>query len=64
MFAVDLVNEQIGDEIYDDLIENGFIVCNRSSLFRIDPPLTISEAEFGRFIDVFGAILASKKNVT
>ncbi len=64
MFAVDLVNEQVGDEIYDELIEKGFIVCNRGSLFRIDPPLIISETEFGRFIDVFDAILASKKNVT
>ncbi|MCP4433712.1 MAG: aminotransferase class III-fold pyridoxal phosphate-dependent enzyme [Gammaproteobacteria bacterium] len=62
MFAVDLVNEQLGDEVFDELIEQGFIVCNRGSLFRIDPPLTISDEEFGKFIDAFCAILASKKN--
>lgn len=63
MFAVDLVNKQIGDEIYDELIEKGFIVCNRGSLFRIDPPLNILENEFGEFIDAFAAIIVSKKNV-
>lgn len=64
MFAVDLVSEQVGDEIYDELIEKGYIVCNRGSLFRIDPPLIINEGEFGEFIDTFTAIIASKKNVT
>ncbi len=51
MFAVDLASEQVGDEIYDELIEKGYIVCNRGSLFRIDPPLTINEDEFGEFVD-------------
>ena len=64
MFAVDLVSEQVGDEIYDELIEKGYIVCNRGSLFRIDPPLTINEEEFGEFIDAFTVIVASKKNAT
>ncbi len=64
MFAVELVNEQVAGEIFDDLIEKGFIVCNRGSLFRIDPPLTITKAEFERFIDAFGAIVATKKNTT
>lgn len=64
MFAVDMVSEQVGDEIYDELIEKGYIVCNRGSLFRIDPPLTINEEEFGEFIDAFTVIVASKKNAT
>ncbi len=50
MCAVDLANEHVGEEVYDELIEKGFIVCNRGSLFRIDPPLTISEAEFVPFL--------------
>ncbi len=62
MLAVDLVHEQVGDEIYDELIEKGFILCNRRSMFRIDPPFTISEAEFGKFIDTFATILASRRN--
>ena len=64
MFAVDLASEQVGDEIYDELIEKGYIVCNRGSLFRIDPPLTINEDEFGEFVDAFAGIIASKKNAT
>ena len=64
MFAVDLASEQVGDEIYDRLIEKGYIVCNRGSLFRIDPPLTINEDEFGEFIDAFRGIIASKKIAT
>ena len=64
MFAVDLVSEQVGYEIYDELIEKGYIVCNRGSLFRIDPPLTINEDEFGEFIDTFATIIDSKKNTT
>ena len=62
MFGVDLLNAKIGDEIFDELIEKGFIVCNRGALFRIDPPLTIAEAEFAEFIDAFTSIIASKKN--
>ena len=62
MFAVDLISKQVGDEIYDELIEKGFIVCNRGSLFRIDPPLTINEDEFGEFLETFGAIINAKKN--
>jgi len=64
MFAVDLVSEQVGDEIFDELIEEGYIVCNRGSVFRIDPPLTINEDQFGKFIDAFAAIMASKENAT
>ena len=62
MFAVDLVNEQVAEEIYDQLIDQGYIVCNRGALFRIDPPLTITEGEFGNFVDTLVAIIASKKH--
>ena len=62
MFAVDLASEQIGSEIYDDLIKNGYIVCNRGSMFRIDPPFIIKEKEFGEFVDAFAAIVALKRN--
>lgn len=57
MFAVDLVNERVGNEIFGELIDKGYIVCNRKSLFRIDPPLIITEDEFEEFIDTFSAIL-------
>ena len=64
MFAVDLASEQVADEIYDELIDKGYIVCNRGSLFRIDPPLTIEEGEFVKFIDTFAAIIATKKHAS
>ncbi len=61
LFAVDLASEEVGNEIYDELIRQGFIVCNRKSLFRIDPPLTITEAEFDASISAFKAIKDSIK---
>ena len=61
MFAIDLADEQVGDEIFDELIGMGYIVCNRKSVFRIDPPLTITEKEFDDFIHALMSILASRK---
>ncbi len=62
MFAIDLASEKIGNELFDALIEKGFIVCNRGALFRLDPPLTISEAEFRNFIDAFSEIIKPYKS--
>ncbi|MDA3790063.1 MAG: aminotransferase class III-fold pyridoxal phosphate-dependent enzyme [Desulfobacula sp.] len=53
MLAVDIKNEEITEDIYNDLIEKGFIVGNRGSSFRIDPPLTITKTEIDGFIEVF-----------
>ncbi len=53
MLAVDIKNEEIAKGIYNDLIEKGFIVGNRGSSFRIDPPLTITKTEIDGFIEVF-----------
>lgn len=51
MCAVDIKNEKITNFIYNDLIEKGYIVGNRCSSFRIDPPLTITETEIDGFIE-------------
>ena len=59
MFAIDLCNEKTGDYIYQKLLDKGYIVCNRKSLFRIDPPLTINEDEFNSFFNDFRNILKS-----
>jgi acetylornithine/N-succinyldiaminopimelate aminotransferase len=64
MFAIDLANEEISEEIYNELLELGYIVCNRGSFFRIDPPLTITKNEFGKFIGALTTIVASKENFT
>ncbi len=49
MIAVELRDRATGDHIYDELLDSGYIVCNRGSLFRIDPPLTIDEADLRSF---------------
>ena len=59
MFALDLADEETGNRIFTSLLEKGFIVCNRRGLFRIDPPLTITEEEFKSFIEAFRGILAN-----
>ena len=61
MFAMDLANKDVADEIYSDLINRGYILGNRGASFRIDPPLILTEAEFDGFIDAFKALLLSKK---
>jgi len=59
MFAIDFMNEEIAEKVYNDLIESGFIVCNRGTFLRIDPPLTISEDEFTQFIGKLASILGA-----
>jgi len=57
MFAVEFTDEVVGNRIYDRLLENGYIVCNRGGMFRIDPPLVIEEADFLEFVGVFRSLL-------
>jgi len=64
MFAIDLSNEKTGDLIYQKLLDKGYIVCNRKSFFRIDPPLTINEDEFNTFFKDFRTILKSQIDET
>lgn len=61
MFAVDLVNKDMADEIHSDLIRQGYITGNRGSSFRVDPPLILTEGEFDEFIEAFRTVIASKK---
>lgn len=51
MCIADICNEEITDSIYGSLIEKGYIVGNRGSSIRVDPPLTISQTEIDGFID-------------
>ena len=59
MFAMDLTSHEVADEIYGDLIDKGYILGNRGTSFRIDPPLVLTEAEFDGFINVFKSLLVS-----
>jgi len=63
MFAIDFKDEKITDEIYNELIENGFIVCNRGSFLRIDPPLITKEDEFSEFMNILSVIVNSKSEL-
>lgn len=61
MFALDLVDANIGNEIYQHLINRGYLVGNRGAVLRLDPPLIISEPEFVGFIEAFKDIIAAIK---
>lgn len=60
MFAIDFLNERTTQEIYSELIDRGYIVCNRGSFLRIDPPLIITEDEYGKFITALSSIVNQK----
>ncbi|MFC2084713.1 aminotransferase class III-fold pyridoxal phosphate-dependent enzyme [Bacteroidota bacterium] len=62
MLAIDIINEDVGNKIYRDLLEKSYIVCNRKSLFRIDPPIIINESEIEEFIFAFREILTSNQD--
>lgn len=61
MFAVDVKNKAITNSIYNDLVEDGYLVGNRGTLFRIDPPLTITETEIDEAIKVLRGIISRFK---
>lgn len=57
MMAVDVGDKELTELICNELISKGFIVGNRGSFIRIDPPLTITESEFDMFIEAFAEIV-------
>jgi acetylornithine aminotransferase len=57
MIAVDVCNNKLTELICNDLLNKGFIVGNRGSFIRIDPPLTITENEFDMFMEAFAGIV-------
>ena len=57
MMAVDVCDKKRTEHICSELISKGFIVGNRGSLIRIDPPLTITENEFDMFLEAFAGIV-------
>jgi acetylornithine aminotransferase len=60
MFAVEFTDKAVCDRICEGLLEQGYIVGNRGGTFRIDPPLTIAEADFSAFVDAFRGLLAGE----
>ena len=51
MIAVDVAGKKGADRLCGALLERGFIVGNRKTAFRIDPPLIIREGEFDQFME-------------
>ena len=62
MFAIDLVDEGLADKIYNSLIVKGYIIGNRGSTLRIDPPLIVNEAQLSEFINEFRKIITLIKS--
>ena len=59
MIAIDLINEQTTETLHDALIRNGYIVGNRRTAFRIDPPLIIGDDDIKSFLDTFEEAMKS-----
>jgi acetylornithine aminotransferase len=57
MFAVEVCDEGTGDRLFKELIARGYIVGNRKTFFRIDPPLTVQEKDFYAFTNEFRSLI-------
>lgn len=57
MLAIDLCDPSTANNLYKELLQQGYIVGNRSVLFRLDPPLTVRKEELERFVQDFRKIL-------
>jgi acetylornithine aminotransferase len=51
------------EEVYEELLESGFIVCKRpgTEVLRIDPALTISRSSLKQFLNTLESIIANKR---
>lgn len=61
MYGIDICDTATGNDFYQKLLAQGYIVCNRDALFRIDPPLTIKERDFNNFVADFQKIIAENR---
>ncbi len=57
MFGIDFADKEIGDRLYEQLLEKGYIICNRGGTYRLDPPLVIDKNDFSGFVEVFRTLL-------
>jgi acetylornithine aminotransferase len=62
MFGLDIKNSDIAEAVFCDLLNEGYIIGYRGSLFRIDPPLITSPEEFGDFISTLKSVLTTRKH--
>ena len=57
MIAIEVCDQEMTERLCSELLGQGFIVGNRGSFIRIDPPLTITAREFDIFFEAFEGIL-------
>ncbi len=57
MVAIDFASEDVVHRVYAGLMEKGFIVGNRGSFLRIDPPLTVTSDEIDEFARAFAVVV-------
>ncbi len=53
MLAVDVKDQETTQQVYEGLIQRGFLLGNRGTALRIDPPLTIGRDDMDRFLAAF-----------
>jgi acetylornithine aminotransferase len=61
MIAIDLRDSPTTEAVYEHLLHRGYIVGNRGSFLRVDPPLTTPLPELFRFVDVLDDVIARVK---
>ena len=59
MLCVDICDSATSAALHSELIGRGYLVGNRGSAFRIDPPLTIDESLLDEFVGAFDAAIDS-----
>jgi len=57
MIAIDVCDQEMTERLCSELLAQGFIVGNRGSFIRIDPPLIITASEFDIFFEAFEGIV-------
>ena len=57
MAAVDLIDGRTTEMLHDELIRRGYIVGNRRTAFRIDPPLIIGDDILHNFLETLSEVL-------
>ena len=64
MIAIALRDSETANRVYTELIDCGFIVGNRGTFIRLDPPLTITDDELKRFASAFAEIVSESAIAT
>jgi len=53
MLAIEMIDVDTTKRVYEAMIAEGYLLGNRGSFFRVDPPLITTPDELGKFINIF-----------